>query len=144
MRNFRPLTPPLMRFRKRRFGITLRQQSFCFVVRTCLLDTPDLLISFPTPSQSGSPLTRLAAIIARLPFQSPKSNTVCPFAPLSFDNFFATMGRTDFCKFSHTSQHGLLLLSVSCRPPQLRCVIFPSIYLPHLHNIPSDSYWASV
>jgi len=34
--------------------------------------------------------------------------------------------------------------SLPYRPPQLRCVIFPSIYLPHLHSISSDSYWASV
>ena len=34
--------------------------------------------------------------------------------------------------------------SIPYRPPQLRCVIFPSIYLPHLHSISSDSYWASV
>ncbi len=34
--------------------------------------------------------------------------------------------------------------SISYRPPQLRCVIFPSIYLPHLHSISSNSYWASV
>lgn len=53
--------------------------------------------------------------------------------------------------FSHASQHGLLrsefyitLQSIPYRPPQLRCVIFPSIYLPHLHSIPSDSYWALV
>ena len=53
--------------------------------------------------------------------------------------------------FSHALQHGLLrseycitLQSVPYRPPQLRCVIFPSTYLPHLPSIPSDSYWASV
>ena len=53
--------------------------------------------------------------------------------------------------FSHALQHGLLrskycitLQSIPYRPPQLRCVIFPSIHLPHLHSIPSDSYWASV
>jgi hypothetical protein len=34
--------------------------------------------------------------------------------------------------------------SMPYRPPQLRCVIFPSTYLPHLHSISSDSYWASV
>ncbi len=52
--------------------------------------------------------------------------------------------------FSHALQHGLLrseycitLQSVSYRSPQLRCVIFPSTYLPHLPSIPSDSYWAS-
>ena len=53
--------------------------------------------------------------------------------------------------FSHALQHGLLeseyyitLQSVPYRPPQLRCVIFPSTYLPHLPSISSDSYWASV
>ena len=53
--------------------------------------------------------------------------------------------------FSHALQHGLLrneycitLQSVPYRPPQLRCVIFPSTYLPHLPSIPSDSYRASV
>ena len=34
--------------------------------------------------------------------------------------------------------------SLPYRPTQLRCVIFPSTYLPHLHSISSDSYWASV
>ena len=34
--------------------------------------------------------------------------------------------------------------SILYRPPQLRCVIFPSTYLPHLHSIPSDSNRASV
>ena len=38
----------------------------------------------------------------------------------------------------------ITLQSVPYRPPQLRCVIFPSTYLPHLHSISSDSYWASV
>ena len=53
--------------------------------------------------------------------------------------------------FSHALQHGLLrseycitLQSVPYRPSQLRCVIFPSTYLPHLPSIPSDSYGASV
>lgn len=53
--------------------------------------------------------------------------------------------------FSHALQHGLLrskfhitLQSIPYRPPQLRCVIFSSIYLPHLHSISSDSYWALV
>ena len=52
--------------------------------------------------------------------------------------------------FSHALRHGLLrseycitLQSVPYRSPQLRCVIFPSTYLPHLPSIPSDSYWAS-
>ncbi len=52
--------------------------------------------------------------------------------------------------FSHALRHGLLrseycitLQSIPYRPPQLRCVIFPSTYLPHLPSIPSDSYWAS-
>ena len=34
--------------------------------------------------------------------------------------------------------------SVPHRPPPLRCIVFHSIHLPHLHSIPSDSYWASV
>ena len=38
----------------------------------------------------------------------------------------------------------IALRSIPYRPPQLRCVIFPSIYLPHLLSLPSDSYWASV
>ena len=38
----------------------------------------------------------------------------------------------------------IALRSIPYRPPQLRCVIFLSTYLPHLLNIPSDSYWASV
>ena len=38
----------------------------------------------------------------------------------------------------------IALRSIPYRPPQLRCAIFPSIYLPHLLNISSDSYWASV
>ena len=38
----------------------------------------------------------------------------------------------------------IVLHSVPCRPPQLRCAVFPSIYLPHLLSISSDSYWASV
>ena len=52
--------------------------------------------------------------------------------------------------FSHALQHGLLrsecyitLQSVPYRPPRLRCVIFPSTYLPHLPGISSDSYRAS-
>ena len=42
------------------------------------------------------------------------------------------------------SKYSIALQSISYRPPQLRCVIFPSTYLPHLHSIPSDSYRASV
>ena len=38
----------------------------------------------------------------------------------------------------------IVLHSVPCRPPRLRCAVFPSIYLPHLLSISSDSYWASV
>ena len=38
----------------------------------------------------------------------------------------------------------LAMHSIPHRPPPLRCIVFHSIYLPHLHNIPSDSYWASV
>ena len=34
--------------------------------------------------------------------------------------------------------------NISHRPPPLRCIVFHSIHLPHLHSIPSDSYWASV
>ena len=34
--------------------------------------------------------------------------------------------------------------SVPHRPPPLRCIVFHSIHLPHLHCLPSDSYWASV
>ena len=77
--------------------------------------------------------------------------TVKSFPPSTFIDFFGTMTWTDFCMFSHALQHGLLrseycitLQSVPYRPPQLRCVIFPSTYLPHLPNISSDSYWASV
>lgn len=36
------------------------------------------------------------------------------------------------------------MLSVPHRPPPLRSIVFHSIHLPHLHSIPSDSYWASV
>ena len=52
---------------------------------------------------------------------------------------------------TYTLQQGLLrseyciaLQSMPYRPPQLRRVIFPSTYLPHLPSIPSDSYGASV
>lgn len=38
----------------------------------------------------------------------------------------------------------IAMLSVPHRPPPLRCIVFHSIHLPHLHSIPSDSYWASV
>jgi len=34
--------------------------------------------------------------------------------------------------------------SIMHRPPPLRCIVFHSIHLPHLHSIPLDSYWASV
>ena len=76
--------------------------------------------------------------------------TVKPFPPSIFIDFSGTTAWADFCTFSHTLRYGLLrnkiivLHSVPCRPPQLRCAVFPSIYLPHLLSISSDSYWASV
>ena len=77
--------------------------------------------------------------------------TVKSFPPSIFIDFFSTTTWTDFCMFSHVLQHRLLrneyyitLQSIPYRPPQLRCVIFPLTYLPHLPRISSDSNWASI
>ena len=51
---------------------------------------------------------------------------------------------TPFDVVYYGAKSSIALQSIPYRPPQLRCVIFPSTYLPHLLNIPSDSYWASI
>lgn len=58
---------------------------------------------------------------------------------------FGTMTSADFLTFGHTSLYGLLFQSSF---PQLiaktspgKNAIFLSIYLPHLHEIISSSYW---
>ncbi len=103
------------------------------------------LLWFPTYPQISN-LFRATAIFRYRAVSIFLIVTVKSFPPSIFIGFLGTTTWTDFCMFSYTSRYKLLkkTLSIPYRPPQLRCIIFHSIYLPHLHNVSSDSYWASV
>lgn len=117
---------------------------------------PNSKRSYPLLSVSPYPqISNLFRATATFKYQV---NSIClipkfkPFPPPTFITVFCTTALeiTSACSV-HTLPYSLsrresfiTLQSVPCRPPQLRCVIFYSIYLPHLHSIPSDSYWASV
>lgn len=132
-------TPPLAQFRKLQFNCS----KICLCLTRFIPTSRHsyLLLRFPTYPQTSNRFRATAIFKVQI-------NSFCliptikSFPPSTFVDFSGTTTRTDFYIFSHTLQCGLLRIKFSItlhsiRSLQLKCLTFPSIYLPYLPSIPS-------
>lgn len=109
MTNSSPLTPPYVPFGIRRFikSFASHQVFDSFFFAYCILHL--LMTGFRIPSyyaQRHSLFSWFSSIL-HIHAYNPNYATrldVCPFAPSTFIDFFATTSRTDFCQTNNTLQ----------------------------------------